>query len=169
MRRIPIVELALGFTIFAATAATVLAHGYTVGDIEIGHPWSRATPDGAKVAGGYLTIRNTGAAPDRLVSGSFERAGRFEIHEMKVENGVMTMRPLGEGIEIAPGAELKLAPGGYHLMFMDLSARLSEGEKVKGTLTFEKAGSIEVEFAVEGMGARDGGHGASHGGGNHAH
>ena len=114
--------------------------------------WTRATPKGAAVAGGYLKITNTGAAPDRLVGGTFASAGRFEIHEMKTENGVMTMRGIPGGLEIKPGQTVEFKPGGYHVMFMDLKTPLQQGRSVKGTLVFEKAGTVEVEYAVEAMG-----------------
>ncbi len=124
-----------------------------VGDLTLDAPWSRATPGGAKVAGGFLKITNTGTTPDRLVSATFEQSGRVEIHEMAMNNGVMTMRPLAAGLEIAPGKSVELAPGGFHLMFMDLKQPLKEGEKVKGVLVFQKAGKVDVTFDVRGLGA----------------
>jgi copper(I)-binding protein len=143
--------------VFFALTSHCFAQDYTVGSIHIEHPWSRATPKGASIAGGYLVIENRGTAPDRLVGGSSEIAGHFEIHEMKMAGGVMTMRPLEGGIEIAPGKSVKFEPGGYHLMFLDLKAPPVEGKPFKGTLVFEKAGKIEVEFAVKGMGEMGGG------------
>ena len=133
------------------------AHDYKAGALKIGHPWSRATPGGAKVGGGYLVIENTGATPDKLIAVSAPGiSGRAEMHEMATTNGVMTMRPLDSGVEIAPGAKVEFKPGGYHIMFMELKQPLKQDERVKGTLTFEKAGPVEVEFKVEGMGARGG-------------
>ena len=73
---------------------------------------------------------------------------------MAVKDGVMTMRPLEQGVAIAPGRTVEFKPGGFHLMFMDLKQPLKQGEGVKGTLTFEKAGPVEVEFKVETIGAR---------------
>ncbi len=125
------------------------AHEFKLGDLEIKHPWSRATLPGAKVATGYLTVKNNGATPDRLVSVTAEIAGKTEIHEMKVTDGVMSMRPLKDGIEIPANGEVKLEPGSYHIMFMDLKAPAVEGVKFPGTLTFEKAGTVTVEFAVD--------------------
>lgn len=125
-----------------------------IGNLVIEAPWTRATPSGAKVAGGYMTITNTGSSPDRLVGGSFPLAGRFEVHEMAVANGVMTMRELSQGLEIGPGQKVELKPGGLHVMFMDLKSQLREGQPVKGTLVFEKAGTVEVEYRVAPIGAR---------------
>lgn len=133
---------------------TASANDYTAGPLRIEQPWTRATPAGAKVAGGYVTVTNTGTAPDRLLGGASEIAGKVEIHEMAVNNGVMTMRGLPEGLEIKPGAKAELKPGGLHIMFMDLKRQLKEGETVKGTLTFEKAGPVAVEFSVQSVGAR---------------
>jgi copper(I)-binding protein len=134
----------------AASAAS--AHEYKAGSLEIKHPWSRATPKGATVAGGYLKIINTGTTPDRLIGGSTEVAGKFEIHEMSMDNGVMKMRPLANGVEIKPGQTVEFKPGSYHLMFVGISQPVEQGKRVKGTLEFEKAGKVDVEYAVEAIG-----------------
>lgn len=157
-----------------AAAGTAMPAGamapIKVGDLVINAPWTRATPGGAKVAGGYLTVTNTGKSPDRLVGGSFAQANRFEVHEMAMNNGVMTMRPVTGGLEIPPGGTVTLAPGGFHLMFMDLKQPLKEGETVKGTLTFEKAGSVDVTFDVRSIGAGAGTAAPAGGGhGDHKH
>ncbi len=133
-------------------AGSASAHGYKLGALEIGHPWTRATPKGATLAAGYMKITNTGQETDRLVGGSADFAARLEIHEMAMEGGGMKMRPLPAGIEIKPGQTIELKPGGYHLMFPGLKQQLDKGQKVKGTLRFEKAGSVDVEYAVEAMG-----------------
>jgi copper(I)-binding protein len=138
---------ALASALLLAQAAS--AHEFELGDLTIGHPWSRATLPGAKVAAGYLTVKNAGSTPDRLVSVTADIAGKGEIHEMTVKDGVMNMRPLAGGIEIPAGGEIKLEPGSYHVMFMELKAPAVEGVKFPGTLTFEKAGPVRVEFAVE--------------------
>ncbi|WID94849.1 copper chaperone PCu(A)C [Bosea vestrisii] len=147
--RLPLAAAAL-----ALGCGTALAQDYTAGPLKIEQPWTRATPAGAKVAGGYVAVTNTGSSPDRLLGGSSEIAGKVEIHEMAVNNGVMTMRGLPDGVELKPGAKTELKPGGYHIMFMDLKRQLKEGETVKGTLTFEKAGAVPVEFSVQSVGAR---------------
>ncbi|MCV3207481.1 copper chaperone PCu(A)C [Mesorhizobium sp. YC-39] len=139
------------FLLFVS-AQGVLAHEFKVGDLEIEHPWSRATPAGAKVAGGYFTVINSGSAPDRLLSISSDISAKAELHEMGVKDGVMTMRPVSGGLEIPAGGKVALKPGGYHLMFVDLKRQPKQGEKFSATLTFEKAGTVTVEFAVEGIG-----------------
>lgn len=146
----------------AFAASISFAHDYNVGSIHVDHPWSRATPKGASVAGGYLVIENKGSTSDRLIGGSSEIAGRFEIHVMTMQDGVMKMRPLEKGLEIAPGKSVKFEPGGYHLMFLDLKQPPVEGKRFKGTLVFEKAGKVDVEFAVEGMGEKGGSGGHMH-------
>ena len=132
--------------VLSATLAS--AHGFKLGDLEIGHPWSKAMISGAQVAGGFMKITNHGKAPDRLVKVSSEVAGLIQIHEMKVEGDMMTMKEVPGGIEIAPGATVELAPGALHIMFMKVKQPFKEGDKVKAVLTFEKAGDVEVEFAV---------------------
>ena len=95
------------------------AHDYKAGDLQIDHPWSRATVPTAKVAAGYLSIKNAGEEADRLVSVESEISERAEIHEMAVNaEGIMTMRPLSQGVEIPAGGSVSLEPGSYHLMFM---------------------------------------------------
>jgi copper(I)-binding protein len=144
----------------ALAASAAQAHEYNLGSLKIGHPWARATPKGATVAGGYVKITNNGPAPDRLIGGSATFAGRFEIHEMSEQGGVMKMRHLPKGIEIKPGETVELKPGSFHLMFMDLRQPLVKDQKPrpKGTLVFEKAGTIEIEYAVEAVGGSPGGH-----------
>ena len=140
--------------LMVAAAAPARAQEKKAGDLVITQPWSRATPTGAKVAGGYLTIENKGSAPDRLVGGAGDVAGKLEIHEMAMNNGVMTMRPLDKGLTIEPGKTVKLEPGGYHLMLMDLKNPLKQGEKVPLMLEFEKAGKVTLSLDVQGVGAQ---------------
>jgi periplasmic copper chaperone A len=126
---------------------------FKVGDLVVEAPWVRATPKGAKVAGGYMKITNTGKEADRLIAGTIDRARRFEIHEMTMVDNVMRMRPLPNGIEIKPGESVELKPGGYHIMGLDLEGGYSPGRTVKGTLKFEKAGTVHVEYKVSPVGA----------------
>jgi periplasmic copper chaperone A len=140
--------------ISALTSSLVRAEEVKAGDLVITQAWSRATPGGAKVGGGYLTIENKGSTPDRLIGGSAEVAGKVQVHEMAMNNGVMTMRPLDRGLVIEPGKTVKLAPGGYHLMLLDLKGPLKQGERVQLTLEFEKAGKIALSLDVQGVGAQ---------------
>jgi copper(I)-binding protein len=142
--------LTLSASALAQTPAPAIKHG----TLTIEQPWSRATPGGAKVAGGFMRITNTGTEPERLVGGSFLLAARFQVHEMSESGGVMRMREVEKGLEIKPGATVELKPGGYHIMFLDLKEPLKEGQVVKGTLQFEKAGPVEVEYAVRSIGAQ---------------
>ncbi len=144
---------------FLSFAEGAVSHEFKLGALEIINPWSRATPAGAEVAGGYLVIKNNGAAPDRLVSVSAEIAGRATIHEMTMTDGVMTMRALPDGLAIPAHGEIALKPGAYHLMLEQLKAPLKEGETFPGALTFEKAGKVDVTFSVEGMGVKEPAHG----------
>lgn len=145
--------------LIAAAAATLLTAGFAaadpikVGDLEIDGLWARATPPGAVAAGGFMTITNTGSTADALVGVASPVAGIGEVHEMKVEDGVMTMRPLEDGLAIPPGGVVVLEPGGYHIMLMDLKEPLVKGENVAVTLTFAKAGSVEATLPVAPIGA----------------
>ena len=144
--------LFLGLVIVLA-AVPAVARDYTVGSIRINHPWTRATPKGATIAAGYMTIVNAGAAPDRLIGGSSPVAGGLQVHSMVMDNGVMKMRPVEGGLEVKPGETVELKPGAFHIMLMDLKRPLEKGQLIKGTLEFEKAGKVEIEYTVEGIGA----------------
>jgi copper(I)-binding protein len=122
-------------------------------NVVVTQAWSRATPGGSKVAGGYLTIENKGPSVDKLLSASTDSAKKIEIHEMAVNDGVMTMRPVDGGLAIEPGRTVRFAPGGRHLMIIGLAAPLVQGDKVPVVLKFEKAGEITVSFDVQAMGA----------------
>jgi copper(I)-binding protein len=150
----PVLQFFAFAALLAVLGAPAHAQEVKAGDLVITQPWSRATPGGAKIAGGFLTIENKGAVPDRLVSGAGDIAGKVEIHEMAMSNGVMTMRPLDKGLVIEPGKTVKLAPGGYHLMLMDLKQPFKQGDKVPVTLEFEKAGKVALSLDVQGVGAQ---------------
>ncbi|HXW21011.1 MAG TPA: copper chaperone PCu(A)C, partial [Roseiarcus sp.] len=137
--------------VMAATPA--LAQIFSAGDIVIEAPWARATPKGAPVGAGYMTIRNNGATPDKLTGGSADFASEVQIHEMAMNGGVMTMRRLPDGLTIPPNSSVTLKPKDYHLMFQGLKQPLTKGETVKATLTFEHAGSIPIDLRVESVGA----------------
>ncbi|UNE54298.1 copper chaperone PCu(A)C [Bartonella machadoae] len=134
------------FFTFVTLPAT--AQQYKIGDIEILHPWTRATPKGIKVSSGYLYIINHSDTPDRLVSVSTNGVQTTEIHSMAVVNDIMKMEKMHNGVEIPGDGEVSLKPGGDHIMFMGLSQPFKSGEKINAKLTFEKAGTIDVEFSV---------------------
>jgi hypothetical protein len=150
----------IAFFITAAfgLAVTVASAGdYMAGSLDISDPWSRATPKGSSVAAGYMKITNNGSVPDRLIGGSSDVASKFEVHEMKMEDGVAKMRPIKGGLEIKPGETVELKPGSFHVMFVDLKKPLSAGDHFKATLAFEKAGTVSVDYDVHAMGSEPGG------------
>ena len=134
------------------TAGSATAHEYKAGSIEIKHPWARATPKGSEVAGGYMKLINTGKEPDRLIGGSVPIAGKFEIHEMSMDGGVMKMRMQPKGIEIKPGQTVEFKPGSYHLMFVGLKEPFEKGKcTCKGAqdcLAMGKAGVCDPKGPV---------------------
>ena len=121
--------------------------------IKVEAPWLRATPKGAPVIGGYATIINKGTSPDHLLSASIPVAAKAEVHSMTMNDGIMHMERLKNGLAIAPGASVTLAPSGNHLMFTRPTEQLKQGQTISGTMLFEKAGAIPVTFAVGGIGA----------------
>jgi copper(I)-binding protein len=144
----------------AVCAGPALAQQVKAGDLVLDHAWARATPKGASVGGGYMKITNTGTASDHLIGGSTDISSAFEVHEMKMEGGVMKMRPVAGGIEIKPGQTVMLDPSGYHVMFVGLKKQLMQGDHFKATLQFAKAGKVDVDFTVESIGTQTGGNNA---------
>lgn len=143
---------ALGAIILGLPAGAALAHDFTAGDIAIGHPWTRAAGANANGAG-FLTLRNNGAAPDRLVSATSPAARVVELHTHIREGDVMRMRPVAD-IPVPPGQTVQLRPGGLHLMLIGLNEPLRQGASVPLTLRFERAGEVQVTLSVESAGAR---------------
>jgi copper(I)-binding protein len=127
--------------------ALLFAAAPVFAQVEIEQPWSRATPPGAKLAAGYMTLRNKSASPDRLVGGSSPLAARLETHVTSREGDIMKMRPT-KGYDIPAGGSFELKPSGAHLMFVDIKRPFKEGDRIPATLRFEKAGEVKVEFRV---------------------
>ena len=146
------------FVTLPLLGTSLAAHDFRAGDLAIGHPWTRAVAARAPTAAGYMTIRNAGSAPDRLLGAETPQAGRVELHEMSMTDGIMRMRPVPGGIALPPGQEVRLAPGGLHLMLIGPQGDFAQGARVPLTLVFERAGRVEVELAVEAAGARGSGH-----------
>ena len=144
-----LLRAALAAAILVATPAFAHDGVIHLGDINISLPFTRATLPNAPVGGGFLTIENTGTEPDRLISARSDIAGDTQIHEMAMQGDVMKMRPLADGLEIPAGKTVVLAPGGFHIMFMGLKQAFVEGETVAVTLTFEKAGTVDVVLPIE--------------------
>ena len=136
-----------------AVSTAVLPHSHEKGDLQIRHPWSRATPPGAKVAAGYFEIRNNGKQPDRLLSASTPAAKKVELHVTEHAGEVAKMRQL-RAFEVPGRERLALEPNGAHLMLVDLVQPLKKGERFPMTLRFERAGEVEVQFEVQDLGAR---------------
>jgi copper(I)-binding protein len=160
-RKASLIVIALALSGIVTAAAT---HDYSLQSLFITHPWMRAMPPGASVAGAYLEIENRGDAPDTLIAASSPAAKEVQLHTMTMDNGVMRMREI-PAIDLPAKGKVALAPGGYHLMLMDIPQPLAEGSRVPLTLKFAKAGTVEVEIAVEAMGAKTGEkpmHGMSH-------
>ncbi|PYE89339.1 copper chaperone PCu(A)C [Phyllobacterium leguminum] len=123
------------------------------GPIAISGAFIRAMVPGAKVGGGYIKLDNKGGEADRLVAATSPAAKRVEIHEMTMENDVMKMRQLKDGIDLPAGGTVELKPGGMHLMFMDVIKPFKKGDTVPVTLQFQKAGTVDVTFKVGAAGA----------------
>jgi copper(I)-binding protein len=134
-------------------AALASPHSHEKGDIQVRHAWSRATPPGAKVAAGYMEIRNNGRQPDKLVSASTTVARRVEMHVTERDGEIMRMREV-KSFEIPARERYELRPGGSHLILVDIARPLKKGEKFAMRLVFERAGELEVELEVQEQGSR---------------
>lgn len=147
----------LGAVVALATVPLLVvnAHAadYDIGAIHISQPWARATPKGASAGAGYMTITNKGAAPDRVSCVSSDASAQCQIHSMTMDGGVMKMRPVEGGLEIKPGETVMLKPSSLHIMFVDLKHPLQQGQTIKATLKFDKAGSVDVEYPIVAIGA----------------
>jgi len=143
--------------ILALAAAPAAAHEAKRGDLTVIHPWARASAGAATTGAVYMTIRNDGAAGDRLLSAATPVAERAELHTHVMEDGIAKMRPV-ESIDIAAGGSVALKPGGLHLMLFGLRQRLREHDTFPLTVTFAEAGTVELEIQVEAVGASHGTH-----------
>ncbi len=153
MRRRHLFTAAIVLAVAAPPAsAPASAEDLRAGDLVLTQPWSRAASQGGTGAG-FLTIRNAGAVPDRLLSATTPAAGRVELHAHLRDGDVMRMRQV-EAIDIAAGEALTLQPGGLHLMLIGLTRPLRQGEAVPLTLTFQRAGTVQGSLAVQAAGAR---------------
>jgi copper(I)-binding protein len=147
--RAAVLAIAAGSTL----AGAAVAHDYTLGGLAIGHPYARPTAPAQPTGGGYLSIANRSGGADRLVGAAAPSVAKaVELHSMRMEGNVMRMREVAS-VDIAPGQSVKLEPGGLHLMLVGLKAPLVVGAAFPLTLTFEKAGRIEVEVKVEPLAA----------------
>lgn len=135
-------------SLWLAAPGLAFASEVTLGNLKITAAYVRAMVPGAEVGGGYMTITNTGGIGDRLIAASSSRAVKVEVHEMKMDKDVMVMRQLAGGLPLLADKTVELKPGSYHLMFMDVIDPFKQGETIRARLTFEKAGSIDLDFPV---------------------
>jgi periplasmic copper chaperone A len=147
LSKLTLAALLIGFV------APAFAQGTGNTSITVEQPWARATPTGAKTGAAYMTLDNKSGTADRLTGASSDVADKLQIHEMKVENGVMQMREVPGGLPIPAGGSVVLKPGSYHVMLIGLKKPLTAGENIPLTLTFDKAGNISVTVPVQAMGA----------------
>lgn len=159
---VSLATISLAAIVLMGSLSAALADDARIGSLHIDHAWARATPALAKTGAAYLTISNDGEEMDRLIAVATPAARKASLHTILMEDDIMKMRPV-RAIEVHPGTPSVLKPGGLHVMLMGLRAPLEEGTTFRLTLTFETAGSVEVEVVVEkigAMGPADSGHGA---------
>ena len=152
---ISLVAAIVATTMFLITDVYAAMNQYKAGDIIIENPWARATMSGAQTAAAFLTIKNNGNTPDRIVAVQSPISQKTEIHQSFMEGEMMKMRPVG-ALELAPGEVTMLKPGSYHVMFMGLKFPLTVGETFPLRVKFEKSGEVEVIVKIMKAGARGG-------------
>lgn len=159
----PRILTAMTFTIVAGWASLAAAQDFKVGHLVVGQPWARASvgPSGAGAA--YFTIVNHGKEVDRLVKVETTASKRAALHTHVIKGGVARMRKIA-ALEVSPGEPTVLKPGGMHIMLMGLKAPLKKGGHFSLDLTFEKAGTVEVQVAVKSITAMGPVGGHKHGG-----
>jgi hypothetical protein len=133
------------------------AHNGTIhhGNLDLSGQWTRATPPGARAGGAYITITNNGDTADMLTGGSTEAAEALEVHSMSMQDGVMKMEELPEGLTIEAGETVTLEPGGLHLMLIGLTDALVADGTISVTLSFEKAGDVTLDIPVGPLGSTE--------------
>jgi copper(I)-binding protein len=168
MRKLILALAALAALAIPATLSTPsFAHEQKFGDLVLHHAWARATPAGAKTGAVYVRIENHGMAEDKLIGVASDIAAKVEVHNMTMENNTMVMGPAGD-LVIPMHGMIELAPHGLHIMLMGLKKPLAEGDTFAVTLTFEEAGSVDLQVVVEAIGS-EGGHDGDEGGEEHSH
>lgn len=162
--RVLLTALLVGGSLFSIQG---MAHDYTQGDLHIQHPWSRALPPVAPTGAAYMKIENQGEESDTLIGASTPIAGHTELHEHVHQGDLMKMQRIDK-VVIAPGEQVEFSPGGHHVMLFELKEPLVAGNRYPMTLTFERAGEVEVEVHVSKDAAVQEG-AALHSGHEHSH
>lgn len=120
----------------------------TFGELEIHSAYAVAPPPGVDTAAAYLTLRNRGKAPDLLMTVRSDAAGTSAVHQTLSDGGVMKMRAVEGGLALPPGESIEMAPGGKHLMFMQLARAIEPGSTLAVTLVFRDAGEVDLLLPV---------------------
>jgi hypothetical protein len=161
-------NILIGAVAMAALAhSTVIAdtmkamHTYKIGHLVIEQPWSRAVAKSAKTGAGYVSIKNTGSEPDRLIGATAGVPSRTTLHNNIMRDNMMMMRRV-KAIEVPAGGSVTLKPGGLHIMFEKLHKQIKQGQSFPLTLEFSKAGKVEVMVEVKSLGHRGNGGHAGH-------
>ncbi|EIG62835.1 copper chaperone PCu(A)C [Bradyrhizobium sp. WSM1253] len=137
-----------------AFGAAIQAHAQTPGSsaIVVEHPWARATPGGAKTGAAYLTLINNEDSADQLLGASTPVADKVQFHSTTEENGVSHMREM-PAVDLSPRAKVTFDPGSLHIMLVGLKQPLKEGQSFPLTLSFAKAGKVDIAVPVAKVGA----------------
>lgn len=125
----------------------LLGHDATAAGLALREAWIREAPPTADLLAGYAELANTGETPVRVTGARSAEFGAVELHEMRMDGGVMRMRAL-DAIEVPAGASVRLAPGGNHLMLTRPARALRAGDRVRIEFEVEGAAAVGADFEV---------------------
>ncbi|RXH42596.1 copper chaperone PCu(A)C [Bradyrhizobium zhanjiangense] len=145
-------KLILSIALALIAGAQVNAQTSSASSVVVERPWARATPGGAKTGAAYLTLINNGEAPDQLLGATTPVADKVQFHSTTEENGMSRMREMPV-VDLVPHAKTTFDPGGMHIMLVDLKQPLKEGQTFSLSLTFAKAGKVDVTVPIAKVGA----------------
>lgn len=134
--------------LFVSMLSGSYAADVTVQALTLSDAWVRSSVPGQVNGAGYVKIQNKGSSSDRLLSATSTAAATVELHTVLTENGVAKMREIN-GLDIPAGKTISMAPGGYHVMFLQIKEPFKEGNVIPVTLKFEKAGEVKVDFVAK--------------------
>jgi hypothetical protein len=141
-----VINLVAALLFFAVSGTAYAEHSFSRGDVTVTHPWSRPTPPGVPMGVGYMAISNQGDTAITLVGATTPKAGKVTMHESRMKDGMMSMRPLTDGLIIPAGETVMLKPHGYHLMLEGLEGAVAKGESFPMTLNFDTAETMQIEL-----------------------
>lgn len=134
----------------AVAAALVFTSSFALAQtpaVSVHDAWVREPMGGRNMTGAFAIVENTGATAKAIVAASSDISDKVELHEMKNENGMMRMSPVKK-MDVPANGKLELKPGSFHVMLFDVKKKISDGEKISLTFTFDDGSKVTTEAQV---------------------